>query len=140
MKRLISRLALLLVPVALLLFLLSAFRPAGSSDNNLPVIKVQTVSVKNITTTGAECYFSVTDPDKIPKTIGVCVGKGVNPTLSNTKFGMAKGSIGPVNFRSTISGLAAASTYHVRAYVTTSTGTIYGNDLAFTTAKPVKGK
>ncbi|MBI5372855.1 MAG: hypothetical protein HZA79_12605 [Sphingobacteriales bacterium] len=134
MKRLFSLLALTLAPALVVLYISSAFRPASPAIG----ILVKTLQVVNIKTTSAECLFSVEDPQHLPKTLGVCVGKGVNPTTANTKFGLSKANQGPVNYRSAITGLTPGTTLHVRAYAIVSGNTIYGNDISFTTLKPVK--
>jgi hypothetical protein len=61
---------------------------------------------------------------------GVCWNTSPNPVNSgnHTSDGTGSGA-----FTSSITGLIAGTLYHVRAYATNSTGTAYGNDLAFTT-------
>jgi uncharacterized protein (TIGR02145 family) len=61
---------------------------------------------------------------------GICWGTSLNPvaTGSHTTDGTITGT-----FPSTMTGLSAGTTYHVRAYATNSAGTGYGNDLSFTT-------
>jgi hypothetical protein len=66
---------------------------------------------------------------------GVCYGTSANPTIASSKT--TDGS-GTGTFVSNISGLTASTTYHIRAYATTSAGTAYGNDASFaTTAQPI---
>ncbi len=62
---------------------------------------------------------------------GVCWSTSPNPTTTGpnkTSDGSGTGT-----FSSNISGLAANTTYHVRAYATNSVGTAYGTDKQFTT-------
>jgi len=61
---------------------------------------------------------------------GICWATTQNPVVtdSHTTDGTLTGS-----FPSTMTGLSAGTTYHVRAYATNSNGTAYGNDLSFTT-------
>jgi hypothetical protein len=61
---------------------------------------------------------------------GVCWATTANPVISgsHTTDGSGTGI-----FTSSLTGLTANTTYHVRAYATNSTGTSYGNDLTFTT-------
>ena len=121
---------------ALWLFMVSpSYKPATVQARS-PEIIVVTKSVNNITATSADCYFSVADPAKVPKKIGVCISKGPNPDITNMKYGVAKGSIGPVNFRSEMTGLTPYLKYYIRAYCTTTAGTVYGNEISFTTLKP----
>jgi hypothetical protein len=61
---------------------------------------------------------------------GVCWGTSANPeaTGSHTTDGSGMGI-----FSSSITGLSALTTYHVRAYATNSVGTAYGEDISFST-------
>ena len=61
---------------------------------------------------------------------GVCWSTSANPTTSNT---CTNDGIGTGAYTSSITGLTANTSYHVRAYATNSGGTAYGTDLAFTT-------
>lgn len=134
MKPFYLRLVLSMVLALAVLYLLSSFR---HTDPN-PAVVVKTLQVTNISTSSADCIFSVEDPQHLPKTLGVCIGKAANPTTANTKFGLSKATQGPVKFRSTMTGLTPGTTMHVRAYAIVAGNTLYGNDLTFTTAKPVK--
>lgn len=63
---------------------------------------------------------------------GVCWSTLVNPTTADSKTtDGASDVIG--DFLSLMTGLTAATLYHVRAYGTNSTGTGYGADVTFTT-------
>lgn len=61
---------------------------------------------------------------------GVCWNTSINPVVtgSHTTDGAGLGS-----FTSSITGLTANTTYHVRAYATNANGTFYGEDLTFNT-------
>jgi uncharacterized protein (TIGR02145 family) len=61
---------------------------------------------------------------------GVCWSTTENPTIANSK---TSNGTGTGTFTSSITGLATATTYHIRAYATNSAGTGYGNDVSFTT-------
>ncbi len=67
-----------------------------------------------------------------PTQHGFCWNTGGNPTT-----GDAKVELGPVTsageFSSAISGLTQNTQYHIRAYVTNSLGTVYGEELIFST-------
>jgi hypothetical protein len=92
---------------------------------------VVTTAATAITMTSATSGGNVTADGGSPVTVrGVCWGTTANPTVagSHTTDGAGLGV-----FVSSITGLAANNTYHVRAYATNATGTFYGNDLLFTT-------
>jgi len=61
---------------------------------------------------------------------GVCWSTATNPTTSDNKTDDGSGS---GSFTSSITGLAANTTYYVRAYATNNTGTGYGNAVSFKT-------
>jgi len=65
---------------------------------------------------------------------GVCWNLTGNSTLADSKTddGSGKGI-----YSSLMTGLLPSTVYYVRAYATNSIGTVYGNDLRFTTAAPV---
>ena len=92
---------------------------------------VTTSTVSNITTTTATCGGEVT-ADGGAEVIerGVCWSVSENPTTadSHTTEGTGLGT-----FTSNITNLTASTTYHVRAYATNSVGTVYGNEVIFTT-------
>jgi hypothetical protein len=62
---------------------------------------------------------------------GVCWSTSGNPTIANSKTTDGTG-IG--TFTSTITGLTLGTTYYLRAYATNSMGTVYGNEISFTTS------
>ena len=65
---------------------------------------------------------------------GVCYSRLANPSLAKPDS-VTKDGPGIGLFVSNISGLAADSTYHIRAYATNSEGTAYGKDISFKTKK-----
>jgi uncharacterized protein (TIGR02145 family) len=66
---------------------------------------------------------------------GVCWSTSPNPTIAlSTKTSDGSGS---GTFSSNLSGLSASTTYFVRAYATTASGTWYGDEKSFTTLAPV---
>jgi hypothetical protein len=94
---------------------------------------VTTNPVTSIQQTTAICGGSVVSQDSASVTArGVCWSTTPNPTVAlSTKT--ADGS-GTGSFTSNITGLTPDSTYYVRAYATSSAGTVYGNEFTFTTA------
>lgn len=121
----------------------------GAIDKNLvaegqPKVMVTTKEVKNITSSGSTCYYSVMfegltlGVDIKASSGGVCVSKSPGPTINNAKFGVSKNCspVAPTTC-SDITGLSPNSRYYVRAFYTITdgkiTGTFYGNELTFTT-------
>jgi hypothetical protein len=62
---------------------------------------------------------------------GVCWSTSSNPTISSPKLSAGNG-IG--SFSSTITSLIPATTYYIRAYATTATETVYGDQQQFATS------
>lgn len=67
-----------------------------------------------------------------PSQHGLCWNTSANPTISNSKS-----QNGPASstgaFTSELSGLSPQTTYYVRAYATNAMGTVYGDQVSFTT-------
>ena len=96
---------------------------------------VTTSAVSNIAAFSATGGGNVTDDGGATVTErGVCWSTAQNPTVSDnhTSDGTGVGT-----FTSNIAGLAAATTYYVRAYATNSAGTAYGSEISFTTLSSV---
>jgi uncharacterized protein (TIGR02145 family) len=94
-----------------------------------------TTAVTSITLTTAVSGGTITSNGGALITVsGICWSTTANPlaTGSHTTDGTTSGS-----FSSSLTGLTAGTTYHVRAYATNSAGTAYGNDLSFTTTSTV---
>ena len=92
---------------------------------------VTTTAVTGVTLTGAASGGNVTsDGGSAVTARGVCWATTANPvaTGNHTTDGTGTGI-----FTSAITGLAANTTYHVRAYATNANGTFYGEDIVFTT-------
>jgi hypothetical protein len=64
---------------------------------------------------------------------GVCWGTAPAPTTAGTCYGEA-GAVG--TFTASMTGLAPATTYHVRAFAVNAGGTSYGDERTFTTLAP----
>jgi hypothetical protein len=97
-------------------------------------LQVTTAAVTNIGYQDAVSGGTITDAGEcavVQK--GVCWSWNPNPTIANTKSTEGPGS-GP--FVSSLTGLLANRTYYVRAYVTNSVGTTYGQQEVFVTATP----
>jgi len=93
---------------------------------------VSTTAVTNVTSTSADVGGDVTRKGGAAVTVrGIVYSTSSNPTIpEDTQFVVA-GTTG--SYTSNLTGLAAETTYHVRAFATNSEGTSYGNDVSFTT-------
>ncbi|MBK8522387.1 MAG: hypothetical protein WAT20_10135 [Ferruginibacter sp.] len=101
-----------------------------TSTTALPT--VTTTSITSITTTTAASGGNVTaDGGATVTARGICWSTAANPTIALTTKTTDGSGMGI--FTSAITGLTAATTYHVRAYATNSVGTSYGGDSVFTT-------
>jgi hypothetical protein len=63
---------------------------------------------------------------------GVCYNTATAPTVSNNKVAYA-GQTNTATFNVTLTGLAYATKYYARSYATGDAGTIYGDEVTFTT-------
>lgn len=96
----------------------------------IPIIS--TIGVSEITTNSAICGGNViSDGGGTILTRGVCWSTSPNPTLSDNK---TTNETGTGIFTSLITGLIKETTYYVRAYVTNTSFTAYGNEVSFLTA------
>ena len=92
---------------------------------------VTTTAISNIDKNTATGGGNVTaDGGATVTARGICWSTTQNPTISgsHTTDGTGTGS-----FTSSMTGLAANTTYYVRAYATNSAGTAYGEQVSFTT-------
>ena len=97
------------------------------------VPSVTTQAVSSISTTTVTANGNITDlgvPN--PTQHGFCWNTGGSPTIVNDHT--LKGTVSSTGaFTSNISGLINGTTYHLRAYVISASGTVYGVSVAFTT-------
>jgi hypothetical protein len=95
---------------------------------------VTTQAVTDIATTTATGNGDITGlgvPN--PGSHGICWGTTANPTIIDNTV-VNKGIVSATGaFSAPMTGLTPNTLYHVRAYATNSTGTVYGNDVSFTT-------
>ena len=92
---------------------------------------VITTVASSITYSSAVSGGEVQNDGGAPVTVrGVCWGTAHNPTISDSH---TTDSVGIGVFTSRINGLAANTTYYVRAYATNTAGTAYGNEVTFNT-------
>ena len=98
---------------------------------------VTTHAITGIATTTATGNGNITGlgvPN--PGSHGVCWGINANPTITDNSVANIGGTSATGAFTAPITGLTPNTLYHVRAYATNSTGTVYGIDESFTTKIP----
>lgn len=108
----------------------------GFNPYGLTTPTVTTTAPTNITKTTADSGGNVTADGGASVTArGVAWSTSTNPTTADntTSDGTGTGS-----YSSSITGLSANTTYHVRAYATNSQGTAYGADEEFTTLSQIQ--
>jgi uncharacterized protein (TIGR02145 family) len=93
---------------------------------------LSTTMISNITRTSAVSGGNIENDGGSPITArGVCWSHITSPTILNNKTIDGQGT---GKFSSTLTGLESFYVYHVRAYATNNNGTVYGNQISFTTA------
>lgn len=96
------------------------------------------IAISLVTATSAICGGNIiSDGDSSTLTViarGVCWNTFPEPTIENNK---TTDGVGGGRYTSNIDNLVAFATYYVRAYATNSNGTIYGNEVSFTTLSGV---
>lgn len=91
-----------------------------------------TAAISNITPTTVTSGGIVSDDGGLTVTVrGVCWSTSTNPTIDNIDKTINGSGLGI--FTSNIAGLSENSVYYLRAYATNSKGTVYGNEISFTT-------
>ena len=102
------------------------------SFSDLQTVGIVTSQVSALSQFTAVCGGSIVAQGGEPVVSrGVCWSTNPNPTVSLSTKTIDGSGIGI--FTTSITGLNPGTTYHVRAYATTSAGTVYGNDITFTT-------
>nr|WP_068892250.1 FISUMP domain-containing protein [Pedobacter panaciterrae] len=92
--------------------------------------EVKTISISDTTSTSAVAKAEVTfDGNGTVTARGVCWSMGTKPTLADNKT-VNESGLG--SFSANIKDLMVNRKYYVRAYATNSKGTVYGNELEFT--------
>ncbi len=92
---------------------------------------VVTNAASNITATSATVGGNVTSDGGANVTArGICYSTSANPTIEGDKVASSSG-IG--EFECNITGLAFNTKYYARAYATNANGTVYGEEMTFTT-------
>ncbi len=91
---------------------------------------IATTAVTSLTSSSASTGGNITSYEGEISSRGVCWATTANPTLANNRTNNGSGG---GSYTSLLSGLSPATTYYVRAYAVTETGTIYGNQITFRT-------
>ncbi len=121
--------------------LLSAIFLSCKKDNvspNTPVATLPTITTTSITSIAQTTALSggnVSSDGGATVTVrGICWNTSANPgiTGNHTTDGSGLGV-----FVSTMTGLIPTTIYYVRAYATNSAGTVYGNEINFTTSNSI---
>jgi hypothetical protein len=103
----------------------------GAMQTSAPTVTTQAVSDIGLTTAaGNGNITSLGSPN--PTAHGVCWNTGDTPTIvdSHTDEGVATATGA---FTTSMTGLFPVTAYYVRAYATNLAGTVYGDDVSFTT-------
>jgi hypothetical protein len=96
------------------------------SATNMDLI-VSTTTLSSITSSTAISGGTIVSNGSSTVTArGVCWNTAQNPTITNSKTNEGSGA---GTFTSSLTGCLPGTTYYVRAYATTSFGTVYGNEL-----------
>ena len=122
----------MIISLTLSLFIGASATGCTDSDGAEPNsgIRVETAEVTAITSDNALSGGRVIGETETVTEFGICWATTDNPTMSdshNTGAGDAN------SFACYVTGLSASTTYYVRAYATTSAGTVYGQSRQFTT-------
>jgi hypothetical protein len=122
MKRILTAL------IALIIFLIF---PQCDTDNDLKLPKITTTAITEITHLTASGGGEVlSDGGSQVSVRGVCWSTETDPTIDDYK---TQNGSGLGEFTSTLTNLTGGTLYHVRAYATNRVGTVYGNEIQFTT-------
>jgi hypothetical protein len=121
-----------------LVLLLQACTKPGNPDNNTVQPIVTTTAPTAITSVGATFGGNITSlGNQFINSRGVCISTNANPTGNDIVEITGGSGTGPYTLVNTMHTLNYNTLYHVRAFVQTSTATVYGNDLTFTTLNAV---
>ena len=97
---------------------------------SLPIVSTKPItSITNRTAASGGIILNDGGSDIIAK--GICWSNNPNPTILNSNF--TTEGVGIDSFVSFLTGLGPNASYYARAYVTSGSGTSYGNELFFQT-------
>jgi hypothetical protein len=102
------------------------------TGNSSGYVTLSTSQVSSVATNTATCGGTISHNGGTAVTArGVCWSTSADPTIAlptKTSDGTGNGT-----FTSSLTGLSSSTTYYVRAWATNSLGTVYGNEVVFTT-------
>jgi len=101
------------------------------TTSSLRLATLTTTEVSSIASIYAVSGGTLTDDGGGIDKIGICWSLSGNPTIADNST--IQYLYEPGSFTSDLTGLSANTTYYVRAYATNSSGTVYGNQVSFTT-------
>jgi len=97
------------------------------------ILTTKTQNSTNITLSSATLNGSIEFIYSAVNTYGFCWNTTGSPTISDSKIDKgATTTLGAYDY--TVTNLQPSTTYYVRAYAADGTGTVYGNEISFTTA------
>ncbi|MES2430955.1 MAG: cupredoxin domain-containing protein [Bacteroidota bacterium] len=107
-----------------------SFTTLNTTSVSIPTLT--TVAISGISASGATSGGTISaDGGGAITAKGVVWSTAADPTIADSK---TTNGTGTTAFVSSLTGLSASTTYHVRSYATNSAGTAYGNDISFTTS------
>jgi len=127
--KIMSKYRIMAVLVTATIFIAACTKETANVKLSPTLASTQTQNIKSdaATVTG----FVVAEGDGFIEK-GVVYNTAPAPTVSNTKVAYA-GTATTAAYNVTLTGLAYATKYYVRSYATNASGTIYGDELNFTT-------
>ncbi len=104
------------------------------SFTTLTLPSITTAAISSITSTTATGGGSITtDGGATVSQRGICWNTTGSPTTASPNKSIIDAAGGIGSYSENITGLTANTTYYVRAYATNTQGTVYGNQVTFTT-------
>ena len=127
--KIMSKYRIMAVLVTAIIFIAACTKETANVKLSPTLASTQTQNIKSdgATVTG----FVVAEGDGFIEK-GVVYNTAPAPTVSNTKVAYT-GTATTAAYNVTLTGLTYATKYYVRAYATNASGTIYGDELNFTT-------
>ncbi len=105
------------------------------TTNSVPVVVTLEPDYSTVTSTSVVAGGSIiSDGGSAVIRSGVCWSTSQNPVIGESNYTSNGPGLG--DFTSTITGLMGSRTYYIRAYATNAVGTVYGNEVSFTTDPP----